>query len=108
MDKDNCQVVFQPLGKRVSVTSHETLLEAGRAAGLVLSANCGGIGVCGRCRVQVLEGGLDDPGATEHSCLSASDLAAGTRLACRARILADVSVHVPAGFLTGFQRLQLD
>ncbi|MCX7173869.1 MAG: ASKHA domain-containing protein [Proteobacteria bacterium] len=105
---DHCQVVFQPVGRRVAVSPDMTLLEAGRTAGLVLSANCGGIGVCGRCRVQILEGRMDEPGESEHYCLSKEDLSAGTRLACRARIRTDVSVHVPAGFMSGTQRLQTD
>lgn len=102
------QIVFQPVGKRVTASAGATLLEAGRAAGLVLSANCGGIGVCRRCRVSVLSGEMEPPVPAERASLSPAELEAGERLACRARIRSDVAIHVPASFLTGHQRLQLD
>lgn len=104
----DCQVAFQPMGKRVTVAMGATLLEAGRAAGLVLSANCGGIGVCRRCRVSVVSGEMEPPVPAETTSLSARDLAGGERLACRARIRSDVAVHVPATFLVAKQRLQLE
>lgn len=102
------EIAFQPTGKRVAVPAGTTLLEAGRAAGLVLSANCGGIGVCGRCRITVLRGETEPPVPVERACLSESELAAGERLACRARIHSAVAIHVPASFLTSRPRLQLD
>lgn len=41
---------------RYVITSHETLSEALRRQGVELDLRCGGRGVCGRCRVQLLSG----------------------------------------------------
>lgn len=67
------QVAFQPVGKRVTAPAGTTLLDAGRAAGLVLSANCGGIGVCRRCRVSVLSGEMEPPVPAERASLSQAE-----------------------------------
>lgn len=103
-----CVIEFQPVGRRVTVPSGATLLEAGQQAGLVLTANCGGVGVCGRCRVTVTQGEPYPPVESEHRVLSVAELAAGQRLACRVRINGDTKVHVPHTTLASEQRLQLE
>ncbi len=103
-----CTVEFQPAGRRVAVPAGSTLLEAGHAAGLVLTANCGGVGVCGRCRVTVARGDLYPPVEAERRVLSDEQLATGERLACRVRIAGDARVDVPRTTLASEQRLQLE
>ncbi len=108
MPGDSITITFQPVGTRVVVSAGSTVLEAGREAGLILAANCGGNGLCGRCRVSVL--GENIPAATEVECsvLSREEIDAGQRLACRARLPGDTAVHVPRTTLGNQQRLQLD
>ncbi len=101
-----CTVTFQPVGRRVRVPIGTTLLEAGRAAGLELAANCGGIGVCRKCRVTVEDGDMATPAPAEITSITPDDLARGVRLSCRAEPAGDVRVAVPAAFGKG-QRLQL-
>ncbi len=43
-------------GKTVSADPGKTLYEALKASGVYLVASCGGKGVCGKCRVRLLEG----------------------------------------------------
>jgi len=102
-----CQVVFQPIGKRVNVKAGTTLLEAGGAAGLLLSANCGGVGVCGRCRISILQGVMEPPSESELTCLQGYPAELGLRLACKARIVSSVIVHVPPSSISGKQQLQV-
>lgn len=102
-----CPVVFQPAGKHVTVKAGTTLLEAGRAAGLLLSADCGGVGVCGRCRVSVLQGEMEPPSGNELDYLQDYPAEPGLRLACQARIASAVIVHVPPSSISGKQRLQV-
>lgn len=70
--------------------------EAMAATDLPLEQPCAGRGTCGKCRVLVEQGAaeptlsaLDD---VEQRLLSEAEQAAGYRLACRARVLSDVSV----------------
>jgi len=61
------------------------------ATGLPLEQPCAGRGTCGKCKVLV-EGKLSLPDAVEQKRLSAAELSAGYRLACRAHAVGDVSV----------------
>ncbi|HTR27166.1 MAG TPA: ASKHA domain-containing protein [Terriglobales bacterium] len=105
-DTADCQVTFQPLGKRVTVSAGTTLLEAGRRAGILLSAACGGVGVCGRCRISVVSGDMFPPDKEEMDFLRSGPYASGTRLACEARVASSVAVDVTPGAFTAGQQLQ--
>lgn len=54
---------------------------------------CGGLGTCGGCRVQVLEGNID-PTPEELAALSAEDVRDGWRLACYMRAESPVKLKV--------------
>jgi len=102
------RIAFQPVGTRVEVNAGSTVLEAGREAGLILAANCGGNGLCGRCRVTVLGDNIPVPTEAERQALNQEELEAGQRLACRAHLHGDAGVHIPRTMLGNQQRLQLE
>lgn len=77
-------VTFSPAGVTVWVASGTTVLAAARAAGVLISAPCGGRGVCGSCAVRVLEGVLEPPDDLERRGLS--NARSSVRLACRATV----------------------
>jgi len=54
---------------------------------------CGGRGKCRRCRVRVIEGSLE-PSEEERRILTAQEILAGWRLACRAAVHADVTLDI--------------
>ena len=69
------------------------------AAGLLLRADCGGRGRCGKCLVRVASadaGGLSAPDESERKFLGDGRLSTGQRLACRAVVYGTISVQVPA------------
>ena len=103
-------VVFQPIGRRVEVQVGATLLEAAQDAGVALSAVCGGVGVCGDCRVRVLRGTVSAVNSTEREHLDHADLSTGLRLACQVTIDApgEVVVDVPPDSLSAMQRSQVE
>jgi uncharacterized 2Fe-2S/4Fe-4S cluster protein (DUF4445 family) len=101
------RVVVQPTGRQIDVPCGSTVLAAVHAAGLDLVSVCGGRGLCGHCRVTAW-GDLTPPTGQERELLTATELAAGARLACQAAVLADVRVDVPPGSLTARQRLQFE
>lgn len=71
-----------------------TLLGALGDAGIHLPSACGGIGTCGLCRVEVLEGG-GGPLPVELARMPARELAAGGRLACQVVLRENMTIHVP-------------
>jgi uncharacterized 2Fe-2S/4Fe-4S cluster protein (DUF4445 family) len=77
----------------VSVPLGSLLLDASRRASVGVDAPCGGIGRCGRCRI-VVAGSVSPLTDDERVLLTEEDIAAGIRLACRARATGSVSVQV--------------
>jgi uncharacterized 2Fe-2S/4Fe-4S cluster protein (DUF4445 family) len=102
------QIDFQPIGKRSSTHSDQTLLEAAQAAGVGLSSVCGGAGTCEECRVRLVTGSLSAPTILEEAALGKDAIALGWRLACQATTLSDVKLHIPPESLTAAQRLQTE
>ncbi len=74
------------------------LLAALGDAGVHLPSACSGIGTCGLCKVEVLEGG-GAPLPVEMARLSRRELAAGGRLACQVVLREDMTIRVPEDIL---------
>ncbi len=86
------KVVFLPHQKEVVVDDGENLIRAAMEAGVHVNASCGGEGVCGKCRVIVEEGTVEE-GLSEK--LSQEDIDNGYRLACKAIVTGDVTIRIP-------------
>jgi uncharacterized 2Fe-2S/4Fe-4S cluster protein (DUF4445 family) len=102
-------IAFSPSGKRGRFVKGVSVLEAARKLGVDLDSVCGGRGICGRCRVSIVEGvdqkraiasALDhvtEMGAVEERYQRVRrSFARGERLGCQARICGDLLVDVPA------------
>ena len=100
-------VVFMPSGKRGHFPEGTPLLQAARSLGVDIDSVCGGRALCGRCQVLVAEGefaklgvssstaSLTELSESEKRFSKRSPLAAGRRLSCSTRVLADVVIDVP-------------
>jgi len=80
------RVTFSPIGNTAEARANETILDVARRAGAPIGNSCGGIGVCNRCRVQIVEGGenLTPPTRFETN--------PPERLACQAVVLGNCVV----------------
>ncbi len=102
-------IVFSPSGKRGRFPLGTSVLHAARQLGVDIDSICGGRARCGRCQVEAVEGSfaregmVSSPGhlsemdEDEQYCLQRGRLIPGNRLSCKAKILADVRIDVPAG-----------
>ncbi|TWH47210.1 ASKHA domain-containing protein [Sporomusa sp. KB1] len=97
------EITFWPQGITVTAADGTTLLQAARAAGLMLEAPCDGRGTCGKCQVKA-GGALSDPNETERKWLEQQP-AADLRLACQARIHGPVRVEFLGAGEEGFVTL---
>jgi len=100
-------VVFMPSGKRGHFPQGTPLLQAARSLGADIDSVCGGRALCGRCQVLVAEGefaklgvssstaSLTELSEPEKRFSKRAPLAAGRRLSCSTRVLADVVIDVP-------------
>ncbi|SDO41257.1 ASKHA domain-containing protein [Desulforhopalus singaporensis] len=86
------RVLFQPDNVTVEVSSGDNLLSAAALAGIYIPASCGGDGVCGKCKVQLIEGTLKSK--TDNS-LSREELKSNIHLACTSRVESDVTIKIP-------------
>lgn len=85
-------VRFSPGGNTVSLPQGTDLLTAAKKADVYVNASCSGSGSCGKCKL-VLESGKVDH--EETSLLSPGEKAKGVVLACRAKLISDVTVRIP-------------
>ncbi len=85
-------VTFQPSGRRITVATGTSLLDASTQAGVSIEAPCGWEGSCGDCRIRLLAGNLEQ---VPRECLNPKDAAQGWVLACSSRVIEDVVLEVP-------------
>ena len=93
MAKQRHRVTFQPDGKTVYVLDGTTVYEATGKAGLIIKSECGGMGVCGSCVVNIIKGEFEQSGSERF--LSEEEIERGTVLACRTYIKSDMIVEMP-------------
>jgi len=86
------QVTLHPGAASYAARAGETLLDAGLRAELTLPFECRS-GGCGRCRVHLLQGHVDDGGDTASS-LTPEQRAHGDILLCCATALSDVEIEL--------------
>ncbi|MEM4512875.1 MAG: ASKHA domain-containing protein [Ignisphaera sp.] len=92
------EIIFEPMKKSVSIQSVKTILDLAREAGIALRADCGGIGICGKCLVKILRvgGKLTPPTNNEVTALGMQRLNEGYRLSCQTKLLeGNVEVFIP-------------
>ncbi|MDI6792973.1 MAG: ASKHA domain-containing protein [bacterium] len=86
------KVIFYPGGEEANAPHGENLLRVAAAAGLYITASCGGNQTCGKCKVIIesgeIEGGLSDK-------LSPEEIEKGYRMACTSKIKSDLEVRIP-------------
>lgn len=85
------QLTIEPLGVTLAVAPGQTLLDAALRQGIYLPHACGH-GLCGTCKVQVLEGEVDHGPANPFALMDV-ERDEGKTLACCATALSDVVIE---------------
>jgi uncharacterized 2Fe-2S/4Fe-4S cluster protein (DUF4445 family) len=99
---------FEPIGRRGQFKDGQSLLECAQNLSIELVSLCGGMGACGHCKVQVIEGKVSPPTAEERSALSDYEIQQGYRLACLTYPRSDVKLNIPVESMTAKQRTQVE
>ncbi|MBM4146537.1 MAG: DUF4445 domain-containing protein [Nitrospira sp.] len=79
-------------GKNFNVHKIENLLQTFKEQGIYLVASCGGKGICGKCRIKILEGKYRTESTGK---LAPSDIQSGITLACRTFPDGDMVIDIP-------------
>lgn len=98
------KVRFKPDDIEVFVPAGTTISKAALAAGSAIETPCGGMGTCGKCRVEVT-GIASEPDSIEARLISPEDLTRGIRLACRARVMGEATIVVPTASRSLVQKI---
>lgn len=80
--------------REFTVQGGQTLNEALDDNGISIRVACGGRGICGTCKLRVLEGGGQIL-PSEEACLDREELIDGYRLSCLIQIQEDMKIEVP-------------
>jgi len=88
-------VTFHPEGTKLEARPGERILDVLSYAGLDINNQCGGEGVCGKCRVKII-GGRVNFSSKHLGFLTKKELEAGYVLACQAELLKEaVELWIP-------------
>jgi ferredoxin len=85
---------FKGFASHAAALPNETILDVARRAAIPLGNSCGAVGICGRCRVQVLSGAenLSPPTSVESRFGKAQGFLDDERMACQAVLQGDCEV----------------
>jgi adenylate cyclase len=88
------KVRFIPPGKEREIKTGATIISAANQLKLPLGQSCNGDGICGWCKVRVVEGNehLAPPGELEKKLFQTYGFEPEERAACLARVRGDVTV----------------
>lgn len=87
-------VRFVPLGKSKEIRAGATILAAANQVDVPIGQSCNGDGICGWCKIRILEG-LDrmaPPSSLEARLIRDKGFESDERAACLAKIRGDVTV----------------
>jgi len=88
-------VLVKPMDVEITASEEEPLLDSLQKADIAIDSECGGIGVCGLCRIHVLAGDTSESTLEEDDHLSEEMIEAGERLACQTFPQSDLIISIP-------------
>jgi uncharacterized 2Fe-2S/4Fe-4S cluster protein (DUF4445 family) len=98
------KVTFLPEKKEVEVEEDTTLLQAAEKADVFINNLCGGEGLCGECRVQVVSGNAQ-PDKHTLGFLTGEEIEQGFVLACQTKVKDNLTVMVPVKSLAEQEKI---
>ncbi|MCX8027707.1 MAG: ASKHA domain-containing protein [Thermodesulfovibrionales bacterium] len=79
-------------GEEITTKSNEDIYRALKREGIYLTASCGGRGICGKCKIKIVDGNYK---ATSSGALTKQERDEGVVLACKTYPKSDVMVEIP-------------
>jgi uncharacterized 2Fe-2S/4Fe-4S cluster protein (DUF4445 family) len=99
-------VTFNPMRRKVEVKQGTNIFNAAIEAGVTIRTECGGNGICGKCKVIINnKDAVSELTEAEMKRLSSQEIKSGYRLACEATPKKDVEVVIPEETRIGARRI---
>jgi len=99
---------FEPVGRRGQCPSEKSILECAHEQNVDIVSICGGFGVCGQCKIQVVSGEVSELTEQEIAQLTEQEIKQNYRLACQCHPKSNVKIYIPSESLTAPQRTQIE
>ena len=96
-NQDNLEITINN-DRKISAPAGVSILQALKQNNIFLSSACGGRGICGLCRLKVLEGAPAQLTQAETVHLNPEEVRAGFRLACQIKLEQDAQISIPDSF----------
>jgi len=104
---ENVKILFEPEARKVQVPKGTTVFQTVKDAGISLRSECGGKGLCGKCRIIIKKPeDLSELTEPEKKHLSKSEIEHGYRLACQTKVLKDTVIIIPPESSLEFRKIQ--
>ncbi|MCB0412394.1 MAG: (2Fe-2S)-binding protein [Bdellovibrionales bacterium] len=80
--------------KIIEVSEGELLMPALLKAGIPVASSCQGDGICGKCKIQIIEGeqNISPPNDTEKILVGRLRIPRPYRISCQTQVLGDITV----------------
>ncbi len=87
-NSNNIILDLEPISRRLYFPKEKTIYDVLIDSGIQFRTLCGGVGTCGKCKLQINKGKeiLNSPTQSEIEILNRTELAEGWRLACQTKI----------------------
>ncbi|MBC7333621.1 MAG: DUF4445 domain-containing protein [Actinobacteria bacterium] len=108
MPEKKIKVEIEPIGRRIFLKQPVNGLDAIVNSGIGIKSVCGGKGICGKCRIIILDDGEFPPSEQEKKILTSDEIKRGVRLACQQTFHKDLSIYIPSSSLSEEQKLQVE
>ncbi len=100
----NLKIKIKPLNRVIEADADLSLFENCRNHKIYIESYCGGNGLCGKCKVKVIDGErfISD---IDKNHLSKAELQEGWRLACQMKIDRDTEIFIPQRLLVDTEHI---
>lgn len=99
-------ITFLPQNIEYKIEGEQTILQAAAAAGVNIDGNCAGAGVCGKCKIRIIDGPM--PASEDHHyVLTDDETDAGYRLACCTAAMDGMVIEMPESETTASRKKKL-
>ena len=87
-------ITIAQTGRKIKCEQGANLLKVLLDAGVFVDNPCNGMGKCGKCKIQLLDGKISEMSVTEEALLSKEEINEGIRLACLCEVVAAVEIKL--------------
>lgn len=108
MSKEKIKIEIKPIGKKLFIEESTNAFKAITNSGIGIKSECGGMGVCGKCRIIILNNKNIPLSEREKKILTNDEIKSGVRLACQQIFDRDLTIYIPSSSLNEEQKLQVE